>query len=508
MSLEDKQEYLRANIVELNYDPAEFLEYLVSLYGDDATNLDIFTLKEISEIVSKFQSSHKQKIDEDVIVHKESLVCNDFESIENKYASSPNKNQNLDSQNVDNYEFKKIKQPELEQSPISGKEFSVQLSNPEKKEGSLFSKSYVTYTIKTIPFQYEVKRRFSDFEWLRGLLISFFPDLWLPPLPFKSYSERFDNEFIEKRLRYLQKFIDSLIDNPIIANSSILFDFLTVNGEKELNDTKKLYSKVKPPTQINEIKSISNHTIIKFNPELSKEFEKIKFSQNYYENLIEKISVSIRHLNNELNSVGNRMQEISDYFEQLTIVAIKTSDNNVTVDTYKYLKKIMCDWGKTYIKEKDLIDNHVREYFNFIKRDYITLKENIIKIENYKNEYEKYNKKLHERKTDLLKNGNIQKYEVSNDILKSIDIEKLKDNDYAYKIILTKETVINNQLKDTYYYYLNRLIDEFNRVRNFIANKHKTQFMSISENLSEIISNLHLSWADLISYYSDFKDEK
>lgn len=163
MSLEDKQEYLRANIVELNYDPAEFLEYLVSLYGDDATNLDIFTLKEISEIVSKFQSSHKQKIDEDVIVHKESLVCNDFESIENKYASSPNKNQNLDSQNVDNYEFKKIKQPELEQSPISGKEFSVQLSNPEKKEGSLFSKSYVTYTIKTIPFQYEVKRRFSDF---------------------------------------------------------------------------------------------------------------------------------------------------------------------------------------------------------------------------------------------------------------------------------------------------------------------------------------------------------
>lgn len=39
----------------------------------------------------------------------------------------------------------------------------------------MFSKKYAVYKVITNPFKYEVKRRFSDFMWLRGILAREFP---------------------------------------------------------------------------------------------------------------------------------------------------------------------------------------------------------------------------------------------------------------------------------------------------------------------------------------------
>jgi hypothetical protein len=90
---------------------------------------------------------------------------------------------------------------------------------------------------------------------------------------------------------------------------------------------------------------------------------------------VNKLNTSIKSLNGELQAVANRMQEVSDIFEQLTIVSVKTKDNKIVTDTYKSLKKIISDWGTSYIKQKDLIDIEFREYLNYIKREFINFKE-------------------------------------------------------------------------------------------------------------------------------------
>jgi len=37
-------------------------------------------------------------------------------------------------------------------------------------KGGLFSASYIQYQVTTMPFGWSVKRRFSDFFWLRNVL--------------------------------------------------------------------------------------------------------------------------------------------------------------------------------------------------------------------------------------------------------------------------------------------------------------------------------------------------
>lgn len=48
---------------------------------------------------------------------------------------------------------------------------------PEKFKGGLFSSDYITYLVSTENLGLKVRRRYSDFEWLRKNLSIIFPGL-------------------------------------------------------------------------------------------------------------------------------------------------------------------------------------------------------------------------------------------------------------------------------------------------------------------------------------------
>jgi len=86
------------------------------------------------------------------------------------------------------------------------KVLTITLSDPEKHSGGFFTSAYMTYIVTTEPQNFKVKRRYSDFEWLRSMLINHFPGICIPPIPNKRYSDRFIESFVYKRMRFLQVF--------------------------------------------------------------------------------------------------------------------------------------------------------------------------------------------------------------------------------------------------------------------------------------------------------------
>lgn len=112
-----------------------------------------------------------------------------------------------------------------------------------------------------------------------------------------------------------------------------------------------------------------------------------------------------------------------------------------------------------------------------------------------------------DRKEEIFKSGILLKYEIPNDIMSKLDPGLLtKNKEYAFSYMLPKDTIQILEQKRNYGFYINSLLNDFNRVRAFNGRKHSKQFVGVSEKLSEIITSLHLSWADLISYYSDIYD--
>ena len=51
-----KQNYLRSEIIDKNYSPEQFSEYLVQIKGDEGTDIDNWTMDELQKAVSAFQN--------------------------------------------------------------------------------------------------------------------------------------------------------------------------------------------------------------------------------------------------------------------------------------------------------------------------------------------------------------------------------------------------------------------------------------------------------------------
>ena len=106
---------------------------------------------------------------------------------------------------------------------------NIQVGFPEKVEGGFFSKSYVTYLVTTMPLNIKVRRRYSDFDWLRQIMINLYVGNVIPTTPRKNKlgSDKFGDAFLQKRMRTLEKFLNYLLMNPIIKYSQLFYDFIS-----------------------------------------------------------------------------------------------------------------------------------------------------------------------------------------------------------------------------------------------------------------------------------------
>lgn len=56
----------------------------------------------------------------------------------------------------------------------------------QKKQAGFFKKEYISYTINIKPMNWEVNRRYNDFNWLRTSLLQLFPGIIIPPIAKKK----------------------------------------------------------------------------------------------------------------------------------------------------------------------------------------------------------------------------------------------------------------------------------------------------------------------------------
>ncbi|XP_048353094.1 sorting nexin-7 isoform X2 [Sphaerodactylus townsendi] len=139
---------------------------------------------------------------------------------------------------INQYKFED--EPEL-------KDLFVTVDDPESHITVI--ETFITYRVVTKTTrgefdssEYEVRRRYQDFLWLKGKLEEAHPTLIIPPLPekfiMKGVMERFNGNFIETRRKALHKFLNRVVDHPTLTFNEDLKTFLTAQAW-ELSSHKK-----------------------------------------------------------------------------------------------------------------------------------------------------------------------------------------------------------------------------------------------------------------------------
>ena len=209
-----KQDIIKAEILDKNYDKDKFLNFILSKkeHGDDLAKWSLLELNEvILEFIKKEKGDVKPIEEKNINVDIDKLkICNTKEEDEKNYQ-------------------KEITCKKLEKTVLNDKEIKVVLRNPKASDSTFLQSTFITYEVMTESQEWLVRRRFSDFEWLRNILCKCFPRLVVPPLPGKKIgNRRFEEDFILKRMMFLQKFIDGIMENESFKTNEGLVAFLSM----------------------------------------------------------------------------------------------------------------------------------------------------------------------------------------------------------------------------------------------------------------------------------------
>ena len=335
------------------------------------------------------------------------------------------------------------------------KDIKIEIKDPKKLETKLFSGKSVNYSVVTYPFNYIVERKYSDFNWLRETLFNLYNNILIPKMSYKGKvtKDKHDDNFIKKRMRFLERFINYIIKDETIKTSQILYDFLTIKNYEEFINKKKQYEKIKIFNfiDIKDRKSFSGELNIKINKEKETYLENVKDNTIYNSNLFKKLNSNFKTLNDEFSHVIKRLEIISDIYKQIYEVSNKYLDLNIIKESYSQMEIMFKNLGNNFNKIKSFINSEIKQYFKFIGNNYICLNEMIQNVEISKNNYIKLSKNLINKKNEIYK----------------------KDKSLPKNKILPQETKNSIKNKMIYGFYLNEIIKEYEKIRKINSYFHK-----------------------------------
>ena len=289
---------------------------------------------------------------------------------------------------------KEIQCQTLQKNDMSDIEIKSIISNPRKVSDSLLKNSYLIYDITTPKLNWFVNRRYSDFVWLREILISLFPTVLIPQLPKKKIgNRRFEEDFVEKRLKGLQNFLDEVLKNEILKTAEPLKTFLSLTERGFFEQQMKVLTpKNILIDSILGIKSFSGKIQV-----ADLETEQLNNSKTYFasvENFFNTQEEELKNIKYNLNEYNLHMVEVCKHLEQMENgfgrLSQYYSKANLEKDICNVLEQYQIffkNWKRVQINQTSIIRNKLLEYFKYIKNKGLSLIELLKKQNEIQNEY-------------------------------------------------------------------------------------------------------------------------
>jgi hypothetical protein len=399
----------------------------------------------------------------------------------------------------------KIKCQSVEETEISQyKDLPIKIGMPEKVGKSIIKKKAMTYfTTIAVPLGKVVKRSFDDFEWLRQKLNKMFDSNFIPSLPKMNPIIGINND--EQISRSIEKFMHYLSLDPIIKNSQILYDFLSIENYDEFTKKKKEYEVITPCNDIQDFKSITGEIDINFDDQKEKRLITIKDFCNNNSKLLEKLNSNLNSFFQEMNSVIKRTNEIANIWGNLFKTSEKYQDDNISKDIYYQMNNFFFSLANNFKKQNDFINVDIKESFIFMQHNYVSINELIKRIESKKKVYAKEEKVLISLKEDLFKTRNTPGHKIHN---VDIDVDKKNDlGEFDLSTMLPLNTQALLDMKKSYGFYLNRFLSEYDRMKrlNSVIYREKIQSCYKTQNLiaSELCACVETLMSVMDMYSSD-----
>ena len=400
---------------------------------------------------------------------------------------------------------KEIKCQNLEKNDMSNTEIKAVISNPRKVSDSILKNSYLIYDITTTKLNWFVNRRYSDFVWLREILISLFPTVLIPQLPKKKIgNRRFEDDFVEKRLKGLQNFLDEVLKSEILKTAEPLKTFLSLTERGFFEQQMKVLTpKNIMIDSILGIKSFDGKIQV-----ANLENEQISNIKTYFgtvENFFNVQEEEIKNIKNNLNEYNLHMVEVCKHLEQmengfnrLSQYYNKANLEKDICNVFEQYQIFFKNWKRVQINQTSIIRNKLIEYFRYIKNKGLSLIELIKKQNEVQDEYNKIKEALNNKKEGYWKKMDITKWEM-NPMAQIDSVLLFRDKNYAFSKMCFQETMVLDNKGDLLGYYYRNNILNIKEVIKCITKYSVDNLISFSKEIEPTVTDVVNVWSNLAS---------
>ena len=401
--IEIKQNYLRQEIIEKGYSPDEFANYLEKIGGENASDLNSYSLEDLQKIVQNFKESqdlakqNEEKEEKEIKEEEKNIEIKKEEKLEKKEIKEEiiEKEKKEEKEEKEKKEEKeefiedtdedlwgnkietKTKIPNLiikcrkfESSELldNKEKIKVHITNVEIKKDGLFSMSYYEFTIKNDLLDLDLKRRTDDFIWIKNKLTSFYPNIFVPPIP--KIKTKKDEEYIQKKIYYLQSFINYIINNDILLSSQIFQDFISLSYA-QFKHSKAAFDLVTPIKKLSDIISYDGNLDIAVLPEIDKKAYEINNEIMKKVGIYNKLNLCLKETIDLIYQLKQKYLNLSNIFDELSHFDTKSDiiKNHKTNYTFTKLKGTFINSANEYEKKMNYFEVYIRRFFKYIKNE-------------------------------------------------------------------------------------------------------------------------------------------
>ena len=500
--LEEKKNLLQTEILDKNYDQIKFVEYCLSKKpnGDDLTIWSLDELKTtIQEFITKFPNNISMNFNLNDYYkgyQQSNTPPHDFQKdIENMNVPAPEANK------VNQNETIKIKCKILEKNDLNDKKITIVIKNPKPVVTKFLSSNYVEYEVETKEMNWLVKRRYSDFEWLRQVLVKFNPGHMIPPLPSKKIgSRRFELDFIAKRMKFLQKFIDAVTENEVFKANEPLKAFLSMTDKNQFMAKMKELSSYQPSPYVNEYRSFDGEITIDMPDREDKEKYFINIT-NYFKiqtQLFERLNSNFKSLHKSLTNSCYALNDIQRDFQTLHLLNVRVLMKDEITKAFEELGKFFKNWKRIMYKQNETFKVYLKDFFKYLHMECGAYTELIVKRNSLKVNYMDERKKLNAKKEKLWASGDVSKWEIIEDFNKIDNMYLKSDKNYAFSKMCTQDTNHVNNLGNTLGFYNRQNMQELKKLMKNNCNKYM-------DDLKVFTDNFYPTLTDSLTIYSSIQ---
>ncbi|EAR88289.2 PX domain protein, partial (macronuclear) [Tetrahymena thermophila SB210] len=360
-------------------------------------------------------------------------------------------------------------------------------------EEGFLKNNFVLYTVSITELGWTCYRRYSDFKILRDIFENQFPGYFIPPLPRRTMARKFEPEYLDKRMKILEQFMEAVLESELLRNSQYLEDFLFIQDEAKY---RKVATNVKDgPIELNQFYSIDG----KINCQNSTNFQTYGAAfRNYTQNLTtlyNKAKQLTKEVVKNLDDSQRSLKNLSGVFLDLSKITNEFNQRN-KIGVNEYLQKQYEENSKFLNEYSDFLDKQSKLFKNYI---YLKMRYEKKVCEVFEEMSNKRNKlmasfqdaftKINQKKQKLFDKKDIKQWELPPNL--PVDqMALMSDSKLAFKYMLPRETQLVKQMNKKINFFNSNLFYETRKYLKIRETKISSDFIQFTMENSEYLTRL------------------